>query len=93
MNAMAEKNQDVYVIRKDKAEVVAWTSQFRIEGKVHFIPRARISDLLNRQDIAFIPMTDVVLFDHLGKEVLRTDFLAVNKDQITVLSMSEEPQL
>ncbi len=90
---MAEKNQDVYVIRKDKAEVVAWTSQFRIEGKVHFIPRARISDLLNRQDIAFIPMTDVVLFDHLGKEVLRTDFLAVNKDQITVLSMSEEPQI
>lgn len=80
--------QDLYVIRKEKAKVVAWTSQFHIEGTVHFIPKARISDLLNRHDIAFIPMTDVVLYDDSGKEILRTDFLAVNKDQIIVLSVS-----
>lgn len=83
----ARTQQDMYVIRKERAQVTAWTSQFRIEGTVHFIPKARISDLLNRQDVVFIPMTQAVLYDHDGKEVLRTEFLAVNKDQITVLSL------
>jgi len=86
---MADNSQEIYVIKKERARVVAWTRQFRIDGVVHFIPKARISDLLNRQDIAFIPMTDVVLYDADGKEVLRTEFLAVNKEQITVLSVSE----
>ncbi len=84
---MAETQEELYVIRKEKARVVAWTTQFRVEGTVHFIPKARISDLLNRRDIAFIPMTKVVLYGLDGKEILRTDFLAVNKDQITVLSV------
>ena len=84
---MAEAQQDLYVIRKERAKVVAWTNHFRIEGMVHCIPKARVSDLLNRQDISFLPMTDVVLYDLNGKEVFRSDFLAVNKDQITILSV------
>lgn len=83
-----EEIKELYVIRKEKARVIAWTTQFRIEGTIHFIPKARVSDLLNRHDIAFIPMTEVILYDLEGKEILRTDFLAVNKDQLTVLSLS-----
>ncbi len=77
------------LIRKEKAQVVAWTSQFRIEGTAHKIPKARISDLLNRQDILFIPMTDVVLYSTDDREILRSNFLAVNKNQITVLSVGD----
>lgn len=84
---MAETQEQLYVIRKEKARVVAWTAQFRVEGTVHFIPKARVSDLLNRRDIAFIPMTEVVLYDQEGKEIQRAGFMAVNKDQITALSV------
>jgi len=84
---MSYPQEEMYVIRKEKAEVVIWTEMFRIEGSVHFIPKARISDLLNRQDISFIPLTDVIMFDHAGKELKRTNFLAINKNQITVLSL------
>ena len=79
--------QDLYVIRKEKASVVVWTAQFRMEGMVHFVPKARVSDLLNRQDITFIPMTEVTVYDLSGMEVLKTDFLAVNKQQIMMLSV------
>ena len=87
---MGNAQQEMYVIRKECARVLAWTTQFRVEGTVHFIPKARISDLLNRQDISFVPMTDVTVYDLDGKEVLRTEFLAVNKKQITVLSMESD---
>lgn len=86
---MAATQQENYIIRKDKARVVAWTPEFKIEGTVHFIPKARISDLLNRQDISFVPMTEVVLYDQEDKEIRRTDFLAVNKDRISVLMVAE----
>lgn len=75
------------VIKKDRAEVIILTDQYRIEGTVHLVPKARLTDFLNRPDNHFIPMTNVVVYSQNGQEHYRTDYLALNKTKITFLSL------
>lgn len=77
-------------IRKERVEVVVLTHRFRIEGTAHFFQKTRVSDFLNRPDIAFIPMTEAVVYTLEGQEVSRHVFLCVNKAEIVLLTPRQE---
>ena len=67
--------------------VVIQTSRFRIVGDV-MLPtegfRTRLSDVLNRQDIAFIPLVNVELTHVEGGKSESHSFVAVARSQIQV---------
>ena len=80
-----QKNrQDVIVVLKDNV---------RLYGTAHLVPNQRLLDLLNLVDQPFLPMTDVKMFDEETGQDLETDFVAVNKAEILLLtSFSPEVQ-
>ena len=88
---MAEQRDgsSVPTIKKEKMNVVIMTERFMIEGTVYLIPRARLSDFMNRPDSPFIPMTEVVVHTLDGSEYIRTDFLSLNKSKITFISVKD----
>ncbi|MBE7558112.1 hypothetical protein HS125_03850 [bacterium] len=77
-------------MKKERVEVVVLTHRFRIEGTAHFFQKTRVSDFLNRPDVAFIPMTEVVLSTLEGRELSRHMFMCVNKSEIVLLAPREE---
>ena len=90
----SSRPQDVrksYVIRKDRMEIIALTDFFRTEGTAHFIPRARMSDFMNRPDINFIPLTDAIVYSKDdGTTIFKTSFLCLNKADVTILTLKGE---
>lgn len=63
------------------------TDRHRIVGDVTLPPegyQSRISDLLNRGDLAFVPLIDVEVAPLAGGEVERHPFLALGKAHVRV---------
>jgi Family of unknown function (DUF6812) len=61
------------------------TDRHRIVGNVTLPPegyQSRFSDLLNRGDLAFIPLVDVDIGPLEGGEVTRHPFIALGKSQV-----------
>ena len=80
-----------YVIKKARMDIVVFTDVFMIEGTAHFIPRARLSDFMNRTDINFVPLTAAVVYNREdGAKVFESDFLCLNKSDITILSPKQD---
>ena len=69
--------QDVIVILKDNV---------RLHGTAHLVRNQRLLDLLNIVDQPFLPLTNVKMFDEEMGQVLETDFVAVNKSEILLLT-------
>jgi hypothetical protein len=73
------------VVRTEPVKVVIQTRGNKIRGVVHRPQDYRMVDKLNKAE-NFLPVTDVVIFDEFGKEELhRTDFLAINCNEIVWL--------
>ncbi len=89
MNEESERMASL-TMRKERVEVVILTNRFRIEGMAHFFQKTRVSDFLNRPDVAFIPMTEVVLSTLEGRELSRHMFMCVNKSEIVLLTPRQE---
>ena len=76
--------QDVIVVLKDNV---------RLYGTAHLVRNQRLLDLLNLADQPFLPLTNVKMFDEETGQDLETDFVAVNKAEILLLtSFSPEVQ-
>ena len=63
------------------------TERQRVVGDVTLPPegyQSRFSDLLNREDLAFIPLVNVEISPLAGGEVERHSFLAIGKAHIRV---------
>jgi len=69
--------QHVIVILKDNV---------RLYGTAHLIRNQRLLDLLNITDQPFLPLTDVKMLDDETGQDLETDFVAVNKSEILLLT-------
>jgi len=69
--------QTVIVILKDNV---------RLYGTAHLVRNQRLLDLLNITDQPFLPLTDVRMFDEQTGQELDTDFVAVNKSEILLLT-------
>jgi len=76
--------QDVIVVLKDNV---------RLYGTAHLVRNQRLLDLLNLADQPFLPLTNVKMFDEETGQDLETEFVAVNKAEILLLtSFSPEVQ-
>jgi hypothetical protein len=77
------------VVRTQQVKVVIQTYHNKIRGLMHKPKEDRLIDKLNQAD-KFLPVTQVVIFDEFGKEELhRTDFLAINCNEIVWLFEGE----
>lgn len=63
------------------------TTKYRISGKVFVRYDLRLSDLLNETREGFLVLTDVQVFSLTDNAIsYEKDFLAVNKNQIVLIS-------
>ncbi len=70
------------VVHKVPLQVTIQTRNNRIRGTIHKRPDNRMIDKLNKAE-TFIPLTNVVVMDVDGKtELLKSDFLALNRSEI-----------
>jgi hypothetical protein len=70
------------VVQKQPIQVIIQTRNNRIHGTLHKRSDHRMIDKLNKED-AFVPVTNVVIMDADGKtELLKSDFLALNRIEI-----------
>lgn len=71
------------------------TERYRITGKIYAQTGAghswRFSDILNKADRSFVPVTDVTVFSLETHEIVwRKDFLALNKASVVMASGEED---
>jgi hypothetical protein len=75
-----------------QVRVVLETERYRIVGDVTLPAegfRGRLSDLLNREGIEFIPLVDVTVSARNGSEPEHRPFVAVARDHIQVAYEAE----
>jgi hypothetical protein len=67
--------------RTEAIPVIIQTEHAVIMGAIHVTPMVRVLDKLINPE-KFIAVTDAVIYDKWGDVRLRTNFLALNKEQI-----------
>lgn len=72
-------------VKKDKVKTVIRTSGETIEGLIHKLPEKRMLDMMNNSSDNFIAVSDAKVYSE-GKLLYETDFLAVNKNHIVIIS-------
>jgi hypothetical protein len=77
------------IVSKDAFPVLVQTLTHRIRGNFHVHPGKRFKDEINTAE-KFNAITDARVFDHSGKELYRTKFLALNQDQIIWIIPEDE---
>lgn len=73
---------------KDKTEVLVFTANYMLRGKIALVPGARLTDYIVDSK-EFIAMTDVEVKDKAGKLILNTPFLNVNRELIELILPAE----
>jgi Family of unknown function (DUF6812) len=72
-------------VERRKERVVFETDRHLVVGDVTLPPegyQSRFSDSLNREDLSFIPLTDVEITAIVSGEVMRQDFAVIGKTHI-----------
>lgn len=70
-------------VPKEKVRVTILVDRFRIVGDIYKFPGARMLDLVNIKENAFIAVTDAEVFSLSdGKKLQSVGFMAVNRNQI-----------
>lgn len=70
------------VISKSPIKVILLTAFHRIHGIIHVRIDGRLKDELDAA-VNFLAVTDAVVFDSTGNtQLFKTDFMAVNRNQI-----------
>jgi uncharacterized protein DUF6812 len=70
-------------VRRER--IVLETERYRIVGDVTLPAEGfhgRLSDLLNREGIDFIPLVDVIISSRNGEQPIERPFIAVARDHI-----------
>ncbi len=78
-------------IEKETKRIIAFTSNFKVEGDIHVHIGARLSDYIETLTKSFIPLTRVIIYK-IGedKPIHHTNFLELNKDEVVIISPKEE---
>ena len=78
-------------VPKEKVRVTILVESFRIVGDMYRYPGARLLDLVNIKDTAFIPVTEAQIFSLSdGKLLQTTTFVGVNRNAIAFFYPMEE---
>ncbi len=78
-------------IDKEKIKVTILIDRFRIVGYMYKYPGARLMDLVNIKEQAFIPITDAEVYSlGDGKLLQKTAFLGVNRNQVNFFYPSDQ---
>jgi hypothetical protein len=78
-------------VPKEKIRVTILVERFRILGDMYRYPGARLLDLVNIKDTAFIPVTDAQIFSLSdGKLLHSATFVGVNRNAVTFFYPMEE---
>jgi len=73
-------------VEQSEIEVVIFTQNSRVEGRLHLPSGGRLTDYLALAERKFIPVTEAKIFMVLGNELLYTvPFLSLNKDFIVYI--------
>jgi hypothetical protein len=72
-----------------KTQVVILTGKFRIEGEINLIPGARLTDFMNEVNNKFMVVTDALVTDYGGKEIMRGTFIDVLVSNIEIILPAE----
>lgn len=72
-----------------RTQVVILTRKFRIEGEIDLIPGARLTDFMNAVNQNFMVVTDALVVDHDGQEILRGMFIDVLVSNIEIILPAE----
>ena len=72
----------------DKSEVLIFTNNFRIRGKIALVPGARLTDYIIEANM-FIAVSDVEVKDKAGNFIFKTPFLDVHRDHIEIILPAE----
>ena len=77
-----------------RERIVVETERYRIVGDVT-LPvegfRSRLSDLLNREGVRFIPLLDATITGRNGEGPERRPFIAVARDHIQIAYETPDP--
>ena len=72
-------------VHKERRLVIVLVGNYRLEGEMHVLPGARISDELNKTN-QFLPLTNVSIFSLDDSKLIDTvPLVLVNKDMISLL--------
>ena len=78
-------------VKKEMFDVVIRTSGGKIEGKISILPHDRLLDMLNQREENFIPVTDATVYCLVtGNVLFKSEFLAVNKQNIILISKQQK---
>jgi Family of unknown function (DUF6812) len=72
-----------------KTKVIILTKDFRVEGEIDLIQGARITDFMNSAH-RFMVVTNAVVADHDGKELVRGEFIDVQVENIEIILPAEK---
>jgi hypothetical protein len=72
----------------DKTEVIIFTNNYYIHGKIALVPGARLTDYIVSANL-FVAVTDVEVRDKAGNLILTTPFLDVHRDHIEIILPAE----
>ena len=73
-------------VKKDRLQVTIFTHHHKVVGDVHILPANRLTDFMNEIDQRFLAVTKAEVCDLAGKEeVIKLDFLTINKNHITMV--------
>ena len=72
----------------DKSEVIIFTDNYRIRGKVALVPGARLTDYMVEANL-FIAVTEVEVTDRDNRFILKTPFLNIHREHIELILPAE----
>jgi hypothetical protein len=87
---VVESGDRLQHVSKSKVRVFAMVEGWRIEGDLHVLDGSRLTDSINSKTKDFLAVTDATIFDATsGARLFETPFLALNRDSISMLFLSE----
>lgn len=78
-------------IDKEKIRITALVDRFRIVGNMYMYPGARLTDLVNVKEQAYIPITEAEIYSlGDGKLLQKAEFLGLNRNRVSFFYPHEQ---
>ena len=87
---MAEDRSILYEEKQREEVIVYLTDNLAVVGTVHRHPNQRLSDLVNRVDQMFVPLTNAKVYNNCNAPMTELAFLAINKRRIAFITSPTE---
>jgi hypothetical protein len=88
--ASVDSGDSAMLVKKHKVRVIAVVEGWRIEGNLHILSGARLTDAINSKAKDFLAMTDALIYEaKTGALLFETPYLALNRDSIALIFLAE----